>query len=308
MKSIQNTIIIGVDAGYGNMKTANFCFRSGIDVYETEPLFTRNLLTYNGKYYLIGEGHKTYAPEKTCDEDYYVLTLAAIAMELNLKNIREAEVHIAAGLPLAWVTEQKAAYREYLLRNEDVRFSFRKKEYHIRITGADVFPQGYAAIADKTASLSGVTFLCDIGNGTMNLLCCRNGHPDSRRMYTEKYGTQQCINAVKDAVMNKYQVVMDEGIIEEYLKTGETDVSKEYLKIMKNAATQYVKDIFRRLQEHDYNAVLMRLYIVGGGGCLIRNFGKYDESRVTIDDDICATAKGYEFLAERQLQKGPAGR
>lgn len=304
MKNFYNTKIIGVDAGYGNMKTANFCFRTGIDTYETEPLFTRDMLTYNGKYYLIGEGHKNYVAEKTDDEDYYVLTLAAIAMELSRESLTEADVHIAAGLPLAWVTEQKAAYREYLLKNDEVDFSFRKRDYHIRITGADVFPQGYAAIADKTASLKGVTYLCDIGNGTMNLLCCRNGYPDSQKMYTEKYGTQQCVNAVKDAVMNKYQVVMDEGIIEEYLKTGEADVSKEYLKIMKSAAAGYVKDIFRRLQDHEYNAGLMRLYIVGGGGCLIRNFGKYDESRVTINEDICATAKGYEYLSERQMQKG----
>ena len=41
----------------------------------------------------------------------------------------------------------------------------------------------------------------------------------------------------------------------------------------------------------------MRLYVVGGGGCPIRNFGTYDKSRVTIIDDICATAKGYESLA-----------
>jgi len=308
MKEFNNIKIIGVDHGYGNMKTANYCFRTGIDTYESEPLFTREMLTYNGKYYLIGEGHKNYAAEKTNDEDYYVLTLAAIAMELNRENLTEANVHIAAGLPLAWVTEQKVPYRDYLLKNEEVCFSFRKKEYHIHIVGADVFPQGYAAIADKTASLKGVTYLCDIGNGTMNLLCCRNGHPDSRKMFTEKYGTQQCINAVKDAVMNKHQVVMDEGIIEEYLKTGEADVSKEYLKIMKSAATRYVKDIFLRLQERDYDAGLMRLYIVGGGGCLIRNFGKYDESRVIIEDDICATARGYEYLSQRQMQKDLAGK
>ena len=28
MKTINNIKIIGVDAGYGNMKTANFCFRA----------------------------------------------------------------------------------------------------------------------------------------------------------------------------------------------------------------------------------------------------------------------------------------
>ena len=106
--------------------------------------------------------------------------------------------------------------------------------------------------------------------------------------------------------MNKYQVVMDEGIIEEYLKTGDADVSREYLRIMKTAAANYVKAIFRRLADHEYNSQLMRLYVVGGGGCLVKNFGKYDDSRVTIDEDLCATAKGYEYLSERYLQKGAA--
>ena len=41
----------------------------------------------------------------------------------------------------------------------------------------------------------------------------------------------------------------------------------------------------------------MKLYVVGGGGCLIRNFAEYDASRVIINEDICATAKGYEYMA-----------
>ena len=48
----------------------------------------------------------------------------------------------------------------------------------------------------------------------------------------------------------------------------------------------------------------MKLYVVGGGGCLIRNFADYDESRVTVNDDICATAKGYERMLEMQLLRG----
>jgi len=43
--------------------------------------------------------------------------------------------------------------------------------------------------------------------------------------------------------------------------------------------------------------------VVGGGGCLIRNFGTYDKARVTILDDICATAKGYEYLAQMTLKR-----
>ena len=55
--------------------------------------------------------------------------------------------------------------------------------------------------------------------------------------------------------------------------------------------------IFRRLREHGYDPRLMKLYVVGGGGCLIRNFADYDRNRVVINEDICATAKGYEYMA-----------
>ena len=47
----------------------------------------------------------------------------------------------------------------------------------------------------------------------------------------------------------------------------------------------------------------MKLYVVGGGGCLIRNFADYDASRVIIDEDICATAKGYEYMALVSLNR-----
>ena len=61
--------------------------------------------------------------------------------------------------------------------------------------------------------------------------------------------------------------------------------------------------IFRKLREREYNPELMRLYVVGGGSCLIKHFSEYDAGRVTILNDICATAKGYEFLAGQQLRR-----
>ena len=74
-----------------------------------EPLFTKNLLVYDGRYYTIGEGHKEFKAEKQNDDDYYVLTLAAIAMELDDNDLTEADVFIAAGLPLTWTSGQKGA-------------------------------------------------------------------------------------------------------------------------------------------------------------------------------------------------------
>ena len=43
MKTLNNTKIIGIDHGYGNMKTANCCFPTGITAYDHEPLFTADM-------------------------------------------------------------------------------------------------------------------------------------------------------------------------------------------------------------------------------------------------------------------------
>ena len=72
----QTPIVIGIDHGYGNIKTASSCFRTSVKAYDTEPTFTSNMLVYNGRYYIIGEGHKEFIPEKQNDDDYYILTLA----------------------------------------------------------------------------------------------------------------------------------------------------------------------------------------------------------------------------------------
>jgi len=58
----------------------------------------------------------------------------------------------------------------------------------------------------------------------------------------------------------------------------------------------YAAEIFSALMKYEYNPDLVRLHIVGGGAVIIKNFGKYDPKRVEIIDDICANAKGYEYV------------
>ena len=120
-------IVIGIDHGYGNIKTASSCFRTSVKAYDTEPPFTSNMLVYNGRYYIIGEGHKEFIPEKQNDDDYFILTLAAIGRELYTRNLESASFYLAAGLPLTWVSEQKDEFKAYLLREPHVDFVFKKR-------------------------------------------------------------------------------------------------------------------------------------------------------------------------------------
>ena len=53
--------------------------------------------------------------------------------------------------------------------------------------------------------------------------------------------------------------------------------------VIRKAASDYTREIFHKLREREYNPELMRLYVVVGGGCcMIQNFGEY----VTIVRDI----------------------
>ena len=148
--------------------------------------------------------------------------------------------------------------------------------------------------------MKGVNLVCDIGNGTMNTLYMVDGRPQPGKMYTEKFGTHQCTLAIREAFSRATQREISDYVIESVLRTGKADIPSTELRIIKTAATDYVQEIFRRLREHGYDANTMKLYITGGGGCLVKHFGK-PGSRVIFVDDICAAAKGYELLAELQL-------
>jgi hypothetical protein len=212
MKTIKNTIIIGIDHGYGNIKTANFITPTGITAYDTEPLFSGNILVYDGIYYRIGEGHKAFIPDKATDNDFYILTL--------------------------------------------------------------------------------------------NIMYVNNKKPVESRCYTEKQGVNQCVIAARNAVMDSTGIKIDESVIENVIRTGTADIGKKYLDIIVEVARNYSATIFETLRKYEYNSELMKLFIVGGGGCIIRNFGEYVPDRVTIIPDICATAKGYEQIALNALRNG----
>ena len=119
--------------------------------------------------------------------------------------------------------------------------------------------------------------LCDIGNGTMNVMYINNGKPVPSKCFTEKYGTHQCMLAVRESLMQKFGTAVDDSVIENVLRFGTADIGEKYLSVIRSTATEYVSGIMRRLREHEYNPELMCLYVMGGGSCLVRNFGEYDK-------------------------------
>ena len=303
MRELKNGIkIIGTDLGYGNCKGANTVLPSGIISYDTEPVFQGNILEYDNKYYRLGEGHKAFLADKSMDDDFYILNLAVIARELHRVGIYEAKVYLATGLPLTWVRVQRDSFRAYLMKNKEVKFKFNDKEFHIEFAGCSVYPQGYPAVVERIGEFKGTNLLADIGNGTLNVLYIQNKKPVESKSWTEKLGVNQLIIKARNAVMDNFGVKIYEGIIEQYIRFAKADISAKYEQLLRQTAAEYTNDIFTALKSYEYDPELTKLYIIGGGGCIVKNFGSYDKENVEIISDICATVKGYEYLAYMQLR------
>ena len=204
--------------------------------------------------YIIGIGHKEYSAEKILDNDYYILTLAAIARELGREQITQANVFLAAGLPLSWVAKQRKAFQAYLLQESVAEFTFRRKDYRIRIVGAAVYPQRFAAIAPIVNHFTGSNMLCDIGNGTMNILRTLDSKVDLRQMFTEKYGVQQCVLAIQEAIMREHHAELDEQMIHNFLRHSTAGIAEdaralEYLRDRKMEGSPFSKSVVQAIND-----------------------------------------------------------
>ena len=303
MQVFKNLKIIGIDHGYGNIKTANTVTPTGVNIFDTEPTFEGNVLFYDGQYYRFGEGHKPFISDKTEDGDFYAATLLGIAKELSREKIYEADVHIAAGLPLTWVKNQRESFREYLMKNPDVTFRYRKKLYKIHIAGCSIYPQGYAAVIGKLGEMNGVNMLADIGNGTVNIMYINNRKPVENKCWTEKLGVNQCMISVQNAVLDKFGARIDETIIENIIRFGKANIGKKYLDCITEQVRIYAEKVLDVLEKYEYNSELMRLYITGGGVSIMKNFAELDFENVVLIEDICAAAKGYETICLQSLRR-----
>ena len=132
---------IGIDHGYYAIKTRHFSFPAGITAYSHEPYTLQNTLEYGGKFFVCGTGRQPILRNKMENENYYLLTLAAIAKEIQQRGAKtDCSVTIAAGLPLAGFGREKKSFREYLRpSSQPVSFQFEGVPYKVTIEDVKLY-------------------------------------------------------------------------------------------------------------------------------------------------------------------------
>ena len=301
---MSDLIIIGVDHGYAAMKTAHFSFPTGLVEYEHEPYTQKDVLEYGGKYYVVGSARQPLQRDKTRTEDYYLLTLAAIAKELDSRSMeRTAEVLLAAGLPLTSFGRDKKKFRDYLLRDgKPVYFRYEGRDYTVRFTDVMLFPQGYAAVLTQTELLDEPSVIvADIGGWTVDLMRLDNRIPNAATCRSLELGMIRCLDEIGEKARQMFGVSMTDVQIESILRGGAVSVDDRIRAVIHTQAGQYVQDLLSAIMESGLDVRAMPAIFLGGGAALLKRHVTATESlcRPLIRDDVCLNAKGYERLVER---------
>ena len=142
---------VGIDHGNHLMKTSNHVFENVVESQAVKRTFHANRLVYDGAFYKIGEKRNSVKDSKLADDDYYLLTLAALAKECQAGSIPNgARVVLGVGLPLKQFATVRKQFVKYLKRgNQPVHFKFEDVAYDFTIENVLAFPQCYAAVADS---------------------------------------------------------------------------------------------------------------------------------------------------------------
>ena len=308
---MSETITIGIDHGYAAMKTVHFSFPTGLVEYEHEPYTNKDVLEYGGKYYVVGSGRQPLQKDKTVTEDYYLLTLAAIARELEYRGAEPtAAVHLAAGLPLTSFGRDKKKFRAYLLRDgKPVSFRYEGIDYAVTIAEVSLFPQGYAAVLTQSELLDEPSVIvADIGGWTVDLMRLDNRIPNAATCRSLELGMIRCLDGISEQIRRKLGLSMTSAQIETVLRGEVSSINDQAKEIIHREAGAYVRQLISAITESGLDARAMPAVFLGGGAALLkRHVGATDGlCRPLILDDVCLNAKGYERFVG-QLSRGVTG-
>ena len=297
-------MIIGIDHGYGCIKTANFVFTTGITEYEKEPYTSKNVIRYDGKYYVCGSGRQALIRDKTQDDSYYILTLAALAKELKFRNAgTKANVIIAAGLPLTSFGKDKENFIKYMKRHimQPVKFEFEQETYRLFIDDVIMLPQGCSAVYDNMGELENEpsVIVCDIGSWTVDTFRMDNGNPNSGTCRSLELGIIRMMDKILEEVRSNTGLSITAAQVERVMKDLPCIMDEKAKEIVENQGKAYIDRLLRTLMESGFDISAIPTIFIGGGASLVeRAVDQSKFAKMVFVNDLKANAIAYEKLAE----------
>lgn len=295
-------VLVGVDNGNANTKTANMVFTSGVAVHDDMPPMTSNVLKYQDKYYTMSSNRKTYLRDKTEDVDTFILTLFAIAQELEFRELDTVgvDIKLGVGLPPGHYDGQKDKFKDYFYRNgRNINFTYNGKYHEIRLDDVLVLPQALAAAVllpiNKDYSQ---TYVVDIGGYTVDVVALVGGKPDYDRRETLNKGIITMTNSIAKKISSSVGYDVEEAILLSFLRGEPTLLKDDVKNMILDEYEVHAKGLIDDLAERGIDLSLSPSLFVGGGSLILEDSIKKSDkvALAKFSDDITINARGYETL------------
>jgi plasmid segregation protein ParM len=298
-------MIISIDHGNKSIKLPGEgrIFTSGLCESDTQPPFGEDILKYKGKYYTLSDKRITYMRDKTEDERFYILTLFAIAFEIEdtgCYNNNVIPIQLLVGLPPLHYGAQYERFEKYFMRGDVDVFEFHGKKFKIKIEETVSYPQAFAAaitVYNRIKEFPKVMVI-DIGGFTADYLMIKKGKSDLTICDTLENGVILLYNQIISKINSELDMLLDESDIDAILKEESIGVGDNVKHIVTETAQVFISDLFGKLRERSIDLRSGKTVFIGGGSILLKKQIEASSkvSSLIFVDQISANAKGYEIL------------
>ena len=234
-------MLIAIDHGNYAIKTPNHSFVSGLSEHTVKPPMTDEILEYDGRYWTHSGKRLSYMRDKTQDDRYFVLTLFAIAKELEStgRYTPVERIQLAVGLPQEHYGVLKDKFAQYFKRDGVIKFVYKDRPYSITIDTVMVFPQAYAAVVPMSSLVVNTlrVFIVDIGGYTTDVLLLKNGKPDLQFCRSLETGIITMNNEIIRKVNAKHDMRIEDEHISAVLSGQETILPDEVKDTIRSATS-----------------------------------------------------------------------
>ena len=303
-------MIISVDHGNKSIKTPHAIFTSGLVMSDGLQGFKTDYIGWNGTYYSLTERRISYLRDKTEDDRFFILTLFAIAKELEYRDVSETldpiEITLLVGLPPAHYEQLHSRFEQYFLRRrEAIDFEYNGKYYSVRINKVLSYPQAFAAAVTQYSTLKvhSVAYIIDIGGFTIDVLKLRFGRPDLEVVESFEKGVITLYNSIASKCNSQYARILEECEIDEVIRNQPTVLPGEVQQLIRIMTSDFLAEFYNFLRERGIDVSTSKCVFAGGGSLLLRGMierGNKVAFPIFIED-IHANAIGYEVLYQSEV-------
>ena len=304
---------IAIDTGNKSIKTKHSTFVAGITERATEPTTSAKTdwIRYEGKYYVLSGNRGEYMKDKTINDRYFILSLFAIAKELEvaeasrkipLGNNEIQNISLLVGLPPAHMEDRelKKKFQRYFHTDEPVQVYYNGRTWLIDVKSVRVYAQCFAALMSRPDILAKHRRILgiDIGGLTSDYMEFINGKINPDHTDSMENGVIPFYRAVQSECRKKFDAILDETAIDEMLLGEPGLYDDEMIEVVKNNAEKYTDKYLAAFREMGIDLKNTYVVFMGGGSILLWEFIKKSQllKNFTLISDVKANAIGYDVI------------